>query len=375
MFLLPNEYMTKELFTDQKLKQTELVTSQELVIDRLLAEFHNSVDLVARNPEKYAQMINILKTYNPSFRPVQVETNFPKAEVLANVVAGIYAPLIHGYATTIVRNIKEGKLPNVVIAPPRDAIPLAIVIQTHADIQGVEVQLLEPHINRNTAGIANNQKDYFVEKSPYLDLLLDQTIQNMNGSTGAVEVEPGVYGTTSLIMAEAFKSRKLSNYFPIKFYGLGPNLSYVHAILSGGEEWVAENAETQGLVKSLQVFELMVLLDTMEELGMEKFYESVEQLQVSKDGIVCPVIVPVSTEETEIAQVTNEVVSKTASQYANITSSEVKLLLDKVPWLVTNSQEGLPFTLVAPIPPMDSKEEHFTAIRNSKLFNYPNLML
>ena len=322
---MPNKHMTKELLIDPKLALTEPATSQKFTIDKLLAEFHTSVDLVVGNSEKYAQMIDALKVCNPAFTPVQVETDFSKAEVLANVVAGVYAPLIHGYATTIVRNIKEGKLPNAVVAPPRDAIPLAVAIQAHADIQGVEVQLLAPHVNRNTAGIANNQKGYLVEKSPHLDLLLDQTIQNMNGSTGAVEVEPGIYGTTSLIMAAAFKSRKLSHYFPIKFYGLGPNLSYVHAVLSEGQGWIAENAEAQGLVEASQVLGLMVLLDTMEELGMEKFYESVEQLKVGKDGEVEPVIVPVSAEETEIARATNEVVDQTAFQYANITSNEVKL--------------------------------------------------
>lgn len=367
--------MTKESLSHQEQTQVELVANQELAIDKLLAEFHTSVDLVVDDPKKYAQMISVLKAYNPKFTPVHVETDFPKTGVLANVAAGVYAPLIHGFATTVVRNIKEGKLPDVVIAPPRDAIPLAVALKAHADIQGLEVGLLTPHINRNTAGIANNQKGYFVGKSPHLDLLLDQTIQSMNGSTGAVEVEPGIYGTTSLIMARAFKARKLGHYYPIKFYGLGPNLSYVHAVLSGGKEWVAEKAEAQGLVQTSQIGNLMVLLDTMEELGMEKFYESVEHLQVNKEGAVSPVLVPVSTEETEIARVTNEIVSKTAPKYADITADEVKLLLDKVPWLVSNSQGGLPLTLTEPIPPMNSKEEHFDMIRKSELFDYPNLLL
>ena len=367
--------MVKENLEYQIQNQDQLVSRQEFAIDKLLAQFHVSLESITSEPGKYEEMLEALKSYNPAFTPVQLETKFPKVEVLANVVAGIYAPMIHGFATTIVKNVSEGKLPNVVIAPPRDAIPLAVAIEAQAKIQGCELQILMPHINRNVAGIANNQKGYFVGRSHCLDLLLDQTILNMNGATGAIEVETGIYGTTSLIMAEAFKARKLKKYSPIKFYGLGPNLSYVHAILSDGKEWIAEVAEAQGSVKTSQINKLMVLLDTMEELGMEKFYKSVEDLQVDEDGIVRPVIVPVSDEEHEIASVTNKIVAQTAIIYAKITSKEVKLMLDKVPNLVEYAQKGYPFTLTESIPPMDSKEEHFKAIRESKLFDYPDLLL
>ncbi len=367
--------MTKEALSHQKQAQIELVTNQEFAIDKLLAQFHASVDLVSKDPDKYAQMIIQLQEFNPTFVPVQVTTEFPRAKVLANVVAGIYAPMIHGFATTVVKNIKEGTLPKVVIAPPRDAIPLAVSLQAQADIQDCELTMLMPHVNRNIAGIANNQKGNFSGRSPYLDLLLDQTILNMNGATDAIEIETGIYGTTSLIMADAFKARKLKRYSPIKFYGLGPNLSYVHAVLSNGEEWVAEAAELQSLVNTSQVNGLMVLLDTMEELGMEKFYKSVENLQIDEDGIVRPVLIPVSEEEYEIASVTNKILAETAVKYTLITPYDVKLMLDKVPWLVECSHKSFPFTLTEPIPSMDSKEVHFKAVKDSKLFDYPNLQL
>ena len=367
--------MTKEILKNQNSAPTELATSQEFVIEKLLPQFHASIDLVVKESGKHAEMIEVLKAHNPDFTPIQVETKHPKAEVLANVVAGIYAPMIHGFATTIVRNIKEGKLSNVVIAPPRDAIPLAVAIEAQAEIQGCELQVMMPHVNRNTAGIANNQKGYFIGRSPHLDLLLDQAIFNMNGSTGAIEVETGIYGTTSLIMAEAFKARKLKRYSPIKFYGLGPNISYVHAVLSDGKEWIAEVAEAQGLVEVSEINGLMVLLDTIEELGMEKFYQGVERLQVNENGLVEPIIVPVSDEEREIASVTNKVIAETAFIYRNITPGEVKLMLGRVPCLVEYAQQGFPLTLTEPIPSMDSKEEHFSAVRKSKLFDYPDLLL
>jgi|GEM_PF-5618024 len=367
--------MTIELPNDKDKIAATSIASQEFAIDGLLAQFHDSVSLVSKDPKKHANMVEALRAYNPKFTPVLVETDLAEAKVLANVVGGIYAPLIHGFTTTIIRNIKDNRLPNVIVAPPRDAIPLAIALQAHSEIQGVDIKLLMPHVNRNTAGIVNNQKDSLVGRSPHLDLLLDQIVQSMGASIGAVEIEPGIYGTTSLIMAEAFKARKLDQYFPIKFYGLGPTSSYVHAVLSGGNQWVAERAEGQGLVETSQINDLMVLLDTMEELGMEKAYKCVEHLELGRDGAVEPVLVPSSAEESEIARVTNGVIKETASQYANITASEVRALLNNVPFLVEHSQEGLPFTLAEPIPSMDSKEKHFDNIRKSKLFDYPNLSL
>lgn len=211
--------------------------NQEFAINKLLAEFHGAVETTAANSEKYQQMLAALKKYNPSFEPMQLSGCSPKTEVLANVVAGIYAPLIHAYTGLLVKNTCEGNLPKIVIAPPRDAIPLANSIKAQAQLMQANIHLELPHVNRNTAGIANNQKAGGNQKSPYLDLLLDQTTQRFNGAGAAMELETGIYGTTSLVMARAFKERWLKQYFPIKFYGLGPNLSFVHGVLSEGKEW------------------------------------------------------------------------------------------------------------------------------------------
>jgi hypothetical protein len=294
---------------------------------------------------------------------------------MVNVVAAIYAPLIHGFSQAILKNIQTGVLPFEVIAPPRDAIPLASSLLAQAEIGGINLHLFEPPVNRNTAGIANNQKSGDSQKSPFLDLMFDQTKEAMNGTTSIVEVETGIYGTTSMIMASAFKSRGVESYYPLKFYGLGPNLSFVHAVLSNGKEWVAENAEALGMVNKSQIVGLMVLLDTMEELGMEKFYQSVENLMVDEEGLVKPVKMAVSEAEFEIATCTNQVITDTAPLYSNMPLDTVIKMLDDIPKLVKCSKDGFPFTLTEAIPSMDSKEEHFASVRNSKLFDYPKLII
>jgi hypothetical protein len=295
--------------------------------------------------------------------------------VLVNVVAAIYAPLIHGFSQTILKNIQTGILPPEVVAPPRDAIPLANSLLAQAEIRGIDLHIFEPPVNRNTAGIVNNQKSSDAKVSPFLNLMFDQTTSAMNGATSIVEVETGIYGTTSMIMASAFKSRGIESYYPLKFYGLGPNLSFVHAVLSNGKEWVAENAESFGLVSKSQITGLMVLLDTMEELGMEKFYQSVENLMIDKDGLVKSVKLAVSEEELEIAIATNQVIKDTAPLYEKIPLETLVQMLGDVPKLVKCSSDGYPFTLTEAIPPMNSKEEHFKLVRSSKLFGCPKLRI
>lgn len=349
--------------------------AQEFAIDRLLAEFHQSVGEVVSVPEKQGEMVTLLKQFNPKYVPLGEVGELDEKEVLVNVVAGVYAPLIHGFSSCVAKNIKEGLLPPVVLAPPRDAIPIAVSLQEQSRIQGVDVQLLMPHVNRNTAGIANNQKAELVDRSPFLDTHFDQLIHGMNGKKSAVELETGIYGTTSLVMAEGFKERGLEEYVPIKIYGLGPNLSFVHAILSNGQEWVAEVAEEGGLVDLELARAFMVILDTMEELGMEKFYQSVEDLGVDDNGKVIPVIVPASEKELSIAQATNQVIKDSALKYTGLSPSYMLEMVKKVPWLTKQSTNGFPFTLTSPIPSMDSKKEHYNKVRNSGLFNYPKLII
>jgi hypothetical protein len=348
---------------------------QEFAINKLLTEFHAAVDYVGKDPLEFNHLQEVLKQHNPNYVPYEANTNLPRAKVLAAVTAGVYAPFIHAYSSTVLKNIAEGNLPHVVIAPPRDAIPLALSLSELADIKGIDLTLLMPYINRNTAGINNNQKTGIAERSPYLDTHISQVKAKMNGAYGITEVETGIYGTTSLIMAKEFKDRGIRIYVPVKFYGLGPNLSYVHAVLSQGQCWQAEEAEAKGLVNQSLIDQTMVILDTMEELGMQNIYKSVEHLKENKGGIIRPVIVPVTSEEAEIARVTNEAVLRTAKLYSSMTVKDIFKLLDNIPWLIQQSKQGLPLTLQGPIPSMDSKGEHYLKIRSSGLFDYPALKL
>jgi hypothetical protein len=152
-------------------------------------------------------------------------------------------------------------------------------------------------------------------------------------------------------------------------------LSYVHALLSAGKEWIAERVNLEDSDFRNIVGSGMVILDTMEELGMEKHYRSVEKLERDSTGLVVPKIVPAIAEDQEIARVTNLTLLKTAGKYRGIGTGEVLQLLKGIPQLVEQSQSGMPFTLTNAIPSMDSKEEHFENIRKSKLFDYPALIL
>lgn len=351
----------------------ETLTPHE--VDILTADFSLAVNSVVFKPERKAQMPLLLKEINSDFKPTKIESPFTEAEVLAEVVAAIYAPLIHGFTSTVIENIKAGKIPGTVMAPIRDAIPIVVSLQEMAKLKGVTVKILTPPINRFTAGIANNQKDYQPVKDPLFGQLIDQIMFSLDSQAGITELETGIYGTTSLVNAKLLKEKGLTCFVPIKFYGLGPNLSYVHAVLSGGKEWLAEVTEAKGLVDPQQIAELMVLLDSLEELGMQNFCQMVEKLKLGEEGKVEPVISKVSSKQQAIACATNQAVRLTAKQYAGIGTRTVADLLEKVPQIVQLSKQGWPFTLKQPIPPMDSKEEHFKAVRASQLFDYPNLIL
>ena len=294
---------------------------------------------------------------------------------MANVVSALYAPLIHAFSKTTLSNIETGVLPRVIIAPPRDAIPLAVSLKEMSRIHHDTISIFMPPVNRNTSGILNNQKGEYIGRSPLLSTLFDQLSTAMGKPQTIMEMETGIYGTTSKIMAEAMKTRGTKKYHPLKFYGLGPNISFVHGILSNNQEWVAEEAEAKGLVDGSFIGGLMVLLDTMEELGMEKHYQSVEKLATDAEGKVIPVIVPGSPRETEIARVTCEVIKTSAKEYQTISPDEVKKILYDVPKLVRYSESGLPFTLTEAIPSMNSKEKFFESIRSSMIFDYPLLQL
>ena len=194
--------------------------------------------------------------------------------------------------------------------------------------------------------------------------------------SGVSEIEPGIYSTTSLEVAMELKALGLPKYVSVKLYGLGPNLSFVHALLSGGEEWLAEKAESSGLVDPAQIAGLMVLLDSLEEFGMQNQYQSVAKLGLDETGEIYPVINQVDVKTFEIFKATNLAIKKTAFLYLNSDWEIFLSLIKIVPELVKLSKDkNLPLTLIKPIPPMDNKEAHFNKIRLSGLLDYPQLKL
>lgn len=354
---------------------TDMAQVSESELDVLVGEFHQAVELTANDERLFNSMTSILKEINPYFE-LEFYSTFKEANVLANVVAGIYAPLIHGFSKTVLKNIDLGILSDVIIAPPRDTIPLVSSLEAMAKVGQQKLTILKPPITRKTAGIANNQSGETAEEDPLFDLLLDQTFGRYCKNGNLLELETGIYSTTSLKVAERLKAKGISQYVALKFYGLGPNVSYIHGLLSGGKEWVAEQAEIDNLVDSNQIANLMVLLDSLEEFGMQNVHQSVGKLQLTPEGWVKPVILSVENRFSEIARATNDAIKKTASTYSAIDTEALNvLLLNSFEKIVALSKAGYPLTLTRPIPPMDNKEEHFEKIRRSHLLDYPRLIL
>jgi hypothetical protein len=346
-------------------------------VDELTKNFHDAAQNVADNPLLKSELYEILHFYNSYFEPGHYSDTSARADVLANVVAAIYAPFIHNFSLAILQNIKNGVLPACIMAFPRDTIPMVHSLKRHARNQGIPIHVIQPFVNRNTAGIANNQRSKDPIQSPHLEEYLRQSLSKFSPQQSFTEIEPGIYSTLSPKVAEILIKYGYGKLFSPKFYGLGPNLSYIHAILSDGKEWVAEVAEAEGHVEPQFVAQLMILLDSIEEFGMQNAIQSVEQLRVDSKGRVQPVITTNDKETREIASATNLAIKKTAALYSKHDPVFVKHLLGHVPHMAAKSVElGIPLTLSSVIPP-DNKQvkiAHFKKLRESQLLHYPKDM-
>lgn len=356
------------------LSQMPPVSGDELEV--LLTRFHRSVERVAGDKQAFEEMCGILGEINPHYEQEEY-SRLPKANVLANVVAGFYAPLIHGFTQTVLENVEQGRLPRALACPPRDTIPLVNSLQAASEIRGQSLELYTPPITRKVAGIEDNQADESPCQDPlFPDLIRETYGRELECGRGVTELEPGIYSTTSLKVADLMSEFGCERYVALKFYGLGPNLSYVHGLLSEGQEWVAERAELTGVVEGKKIADLMVFLDSIEEFGMQNFYQSVCRLQRNRQGRVVPVIEPVSDEDVEIAFATNKAVVDTADCYTRVDILDLsRRLLGSVPELREMAGKGYPFMLEDPIPPMDDHEEHFGKIRERGVLDYPDLIL
>ncbi len=366
-FLLENNVAGKSAL--EVLAEMPPVTGGELT--ELLDVFQVSLEATVQSEEKLVEMYQGLREINPGFTPDQYSSD-KKANVLANVVAGFYAPLIHGFSLMVLKNIESGQLPDIVFAPPRDTIPMVSSLSALSQMTGVEIEIVQPPITRKTAGVFNNQNGEFTAQDPLFAEMVEQVA---DGVEGIVELEFGIYSTTSLSTAVILAQNGVKQFIPLKFYGLGPNLSWVHALLTNGREWVADKAEAGGLVNGQQIAELMVLIDSFEEFGMQNMHKTISRLAMDNKGQVVPVIESVDSKTLEIAQATNLAVMMTAADYVDITSEKVQLLLAKVPDMLAMANDGFPTMLTKAIPPMNNYDEHFDNIKESGVFSYPELII
>lgn len=326
-------------------------TPQFTDFDTLIAEFQQDLAVAKDNPQA---TYDAIKQINPNFEPQTYSTD-AEADILANVVAGIYAPIIHAYSASIIHNIKAGNIPNNLFLPPRDTIPLHHSLLAQAELEEVELNIITTPVNRITAGIANNQADYVPQRDPLFNQMIMQDFGNIKGPV--VELETGIYGTTTVVLAETLAELRLEvPVIPIKVYGLGPNPSFIHGLFTDGETWLPDTAPTD--VQSL-VLGLMVFIDTLEEFGMQNAHKSVPGLYMDGDTVK-PIMVPNDEKTQEIARATNAAITATAPMYQNSSALiKARNILVNFGEAVKLSNTGLPLTLKAAIPPMDNKQEHY----------------
>ncbi|MCL4208086.1 hypothetical protein KJZ63_00420 [Patescibacteria group bacterium] len=344
--------------------------------ERLVGQFADTLRAMVADPEKQTLLFAKLLEINPNYQP-KLYSQDAKANVLANVVAAIYAPLIHAFTGSVLKNIQAGILSPVVIAPPRDGIPFANSIKAQADLKGVAIKVIDLQVTRKVAGISNQQGQNGHVSNP--DPLLEEYIAQELGpyfEQGFTEIEPGIYSTTSMVTAGLASKMGNEKYTALKLYGLGPNLSFVHAILSGGQEWVAERAESQGLVDPGKIANLMTLLDSTEEFGMQHMHASVSSLKRNEQGLVKPDIRESEPENLAIAIASNLAITDTAEMYSNneLALQTATSIIDQFDEIVALANQGFPLCLTSLIPPgkIDNKITLFEKIRSSKLLNLPS---
>jgi len=327
-------------------------------LDTLLNQFNNSVETSAVNP---TEVYVALKKLNPYFN-YQTYSPDKKADLLANIVAAIYAPLINAFISTILDKIELEEIPNIIFVPPRDAIPLFLSIIEQAKNRNIYIEILDPSLNRKILGINNNQSDEDAVEDPLVNKYIFQTFAQHNGMS-ILEIETGIYGTTTLALANKFKELGLDiKILPIKMYGLGPNLSFFHYLLSGSWNAMQTNLNCVDIINAA-----MILLDSLEEFGMQNYYASPSQL-ADNGQFVYPIFNFNSPEVIRMAKAANSAIVATAKLYTGETGNEVALnILKNIDRLVVHALEGLPLCFVDAIPSMDDKEGHYIRFKKAIL--------
>lgn len=342
--------------TDAKFDQ-EVPAEQEEAI--LLELFGESVKNTAYDKTKIEETICIIQSVNPDFSWSEEYSEDAEINLIANIVEGIYAPLITAYAYTIVQNVKEGVLPPNLYIPPRDGYPLIGAIRVIAQSLDVNVNIIPIPVSRAMAGIENNQEDEEAVKDPLLPEYLAQELGCIDGDL-IVEVETGIYGTLTLKLSEVFEKANIEKQIiPLKMYGLGPTLSFFRAMFDSGN-WYADSG-SESFDPNMNKW-WMIILDSIEEYGMSNLHQTVKTLQKGPDGKVLPVYLPVEERTLDIAKATNWAVILHAQK--SVESKEnplevARMILLNVPKLTAAAKGGIPVIFEAAIKSMSNRDKHF----------------
>lgn len=343
----------------------DTVLPPEGKLEPILQQFHEDIKNCATSPEKISEICKLIKEFDPSF---EWNNDYsPDAEIclMANIVSGIYAPLIVSFCYTILKNVESGNLPKNLYIPPRDGYPLIAAMRVLSQNLGIEVNIIDLPVSRALAGIDNNQADGQAMQDPLLIEYLQQHIGECEGDI--VEVETGIYGTLTLMMSLLFEEGEIdTSIIPIKMFGLGPTLSYFKSIFDNGN-W---NAEHNGDKFDADFNKWwMLLIDTLEEFGMSNLHKTVTQLERNESGEIVPVYDKAAQRDIDIAVATNRAVILAADKFSNNPeqlAAATRKILENVHILLNAANQGLPVLFRRAIESMGNKDEHFDNLRKRK---------
>jgi hypothetical protein len=368
-------------------------------LDEILQKFDADIAEVSDSSELTKTMLAKIQRFNPYFVPIQTLEEFvsvpaqdpnlwhmlsqldeqEKQILLAkvNIYKGIYSPLIHAFTAFVLKLMQENKIPNSFVIPPRDPIPIYFAMLAQANINHQILNIVTPAMNRHIAGIPNNQIDEITITDKYFADYVRQELAKLGHPNCIVEIEPGIYSTTSLMIAEYMNNNgHLVRYMPLKLYGKGPNFSFIHGLLTGGKQYVAETAEQDPAVADL-ADACMVILDTIEEFGAQNATKSPQRL-LEKNGVIYPDYELNDAFAQCLASLTNAVIIMDAERYKHLDDiGQLKViaqnLIFNVHELIDLAHEGIPLVFNEPIPSMDDKEAHYAALREAqtkRIINY-----
>ncbi|MDQ6985624.1 MAG: hypothetical protein Q9M91_02350 [Candidatus Dojkabacteria bacterium] len=122
------------------IQDIELPAEQEL--DPILESFNTAIKASATSEEKIGDITTVIQNLNPEFTWSNEYSDDLEINLMANIVEGIYAPLITAYVYTIVTNVRDGVLPPNLYIPPRDGYPLIGAIRVIAQELDVDLNIL-----------------------------------------------------------------------------------------------------------------------------------------------------------------------------------------------------------------------------------------